>query len=81
MATPSAVSPRYGLGYELPPPAGAHPILMHGGTNHGWSARFLLAPDLGLGIAVLTNSDGTASLRETLKAFRDALVARLQSER
>ncbi len=78
MAQTSELSPRYGLGYGVPPPAEGHVVLMHSGSNIGWRALYMVLPDLGIGIAALTNSDGHAAVDGAVKAFRDALLESLR---
>jgi len=72
----SPASPRYGLGYEVPPPAPTSRVVMHSGSNRGWKADFFALPDDGLGIAVVTNVDGGRTRLEVVKAWRDAVVQR-----
>jgi len=80
LASTSEASPRYGLGLQVLPAAGEHAVLMHTGINHGWHAGVLFVPDLGMGIAVLTNSDGSETLRATLGIFRDAVLRRIEGD-
>ena len=70
MIETQAAAPRYGLGYEVYPPFGPHPVVGHGGSNLGWRANAMAIPSLGLGISVVTNTDGG----ETRKAVVDAFV-------
>lgn len=75
MWSPVAPADRYGLGYEVHPPLGGHPVVAHSGSNFGWKADFIVFPGLGLGIAALTNVDEGKTRRAALTGFRDAVVA------
>lgn len=71
-----AVTPRYGLGYELLPKLTANPIVSHSGSNLGWKANFILFPVEGVGIVVATNSDVGEARKRVLGIWRDAVVAK-----
>lgn len=71
-----AVTPRYGLGYELPPKLTENPIISHSGSNLGWKANFILFPTEGVGIVVATNSDVGETRRKVISIWRDAVVAK-----
>lgn len=75
MGRPWMPAEHYGLGYELPPPLGPHPVLMHTGTNLGWKAHVMVLPSLGVGIAVLSNTDRGETLHAVMGRFRDEVVA------
>ena len=47
----------YGLGYKIMPVSKEVRMLMHDGSNEGWRAIFLIHPQKGDGIVLLTNSD------------------------
>lgn len=79
MWSPQAPADRYGLGYQVHPPLGDHPVVAHSGSNFGWKADFLVFPGLGLGIAALTNVDEGKTRMAALKAFRDAVMAAAKS--
>jgi CubicO group peptidase (beta-lactamase class C family) len=53
---------RYGLGYKLLPVSETLTLIAHDGSNPGWRAMFMAAPDVGVGIVVLTNSDSGGSI-------------------
>lgn len=71
-----AVTPRYGLGYELLPKITANPIISHSGSNLGWKANFILFPTEGVGIVVATNSDVGEARRKIIGIWRDAVMAK-----
>jgi CubicO group peptidase (beta-lactamase class C family) len=52
----------YGLGYKMLPISQNLAMIGHEGTNPGWMATFMAAPDEGIGIVVLTNSDVGGSI-------------------
>ena len=76
MFDPDAVTPRYGLGYELMPKLTGNPIISHSGSNRGWKANFILFPVEGVGIVVATNSDVGETRKKVMGIFRDAVVAK-----
>ncbi len=61
-----------GLGYFTP--RRNLKIRGHGGDNTGWHANFEVAPDLGYGIVILTNSDGGAVVRDWLTCQWEASI-------
>lgn len=67
-------APRYGLGYEVMPPLGPIGIVGHGGSNPGWKTNFMMLPSVGVGIVVMTNTDGGRARMDVLRVFRDAVV-------
>lgn len=67
-------APRYGLGYEVMPPLGLIGIVGHGGSNPGWKTNFMMLPSVGVGIVVMTNTDGGRARMDVLRVFRDAVV-------
>jgi CubicO group peptidase (beta-lactamase class C family) len=71
-----AVTPRYGLGYELLPKLSANPIISHSGSNPGWKANFILFPTEGVGIVVATNSDVGEARKKVISIWRDAVIAK-----
>jgi CubicO group peptidase (beta-lactamase class C family) len=71
-----AVTPRYGLGYELLPRLTANPIVSHSGSNLGWKANFILFPVEGVGIVVATNSDVGEARKKVISIWRDAVVGK-----
>jgi CubicO group peptidase (beta-lactamase class C family) len=71
-----AVTPRYGLGYELLPKLTDNPIISHSGSNLGWKANFILFPTEGVGIVVATNSDIGEARKKVLGVWRDAMLAK-----
>ena len=71
-----AVTPRYGLGYELMPKLTDNPIISHSGSNLGWKANFILFPTEGVGIVVATNSDVGEARKRVISIWRDAVVAK-----
>jgi len=71
-----AVTPRYGLGFELMPRLTANPIIGHSGSNRGWKSNFILFPTEGVGIVVATNSDVGEARQRIIKIWRDAVVAK-----
>lgn len=71
-----AVTPRYGLGYELMPKLNQNPIISHSGSNLGWKANFILFPVEGVGIVVATNSDVGEARKKVMSIWRDAVVAK-----
>ncbi|HEX3282954.1 MAG TPA: serine hydrolase domain-containing protein [Pyrinomonadaceae bacterium] len=71
-----AVTPRYGLGYELLPKLTDNPIISHSGSNLGWKANFMIFPTEGVGIVVATNSDVGEARKKVLSIWRDAVVAK-----
>ncbi len=79
MWSPVAPADRYGLGYQVHPPLGDHPVVAHSGSNFGWKADFIVFPGLGLGIAALTNVDEGKSRMGALKAFREAVMTAAKS--
>lgn len=48
---------RFGLGYKMFPVSKDVRLVTHDGANEGWRAMFLMEPQKGDGIVVLTNSD------------------------
>lgn len=52
----------YGLGYKMLPVSETLTLVGHEGTNPGWRATFMAAPEKGVGIVVLTNSDVGGSI-------------------
>jgi CubicO group peptidase (beta-lactamase class C family) len=71
-----AVTPRYGMGYELMPRLTENPIISHSGSNLGWKANFILFPTEGVGIVVATNSDVGDARKRIISIWRDAVVAK-----
>ncbi|HEX6187257.1 MAG TPA: serine hydrolase domain-containing protein [Pyrinomonadaceae bacterium] len=71
-----AVTPRYGLGYELLPKLTDNPIISHSGSNLGWKANFILFPTEGVGIVVATNSDMGEARKKIISIWRDAVIAK-----
>ena len=71
-----AVTPRYGLGYELLPKLTENPIISHSGSNTGWKANFILFPIEGVGIVVATNSDVGEARKKIMSIWRDAVIAK-----
>lgn len=71
-----AVTPQYGLGFELLPKMTENPIISHSGSNRGWKANFILFPVEGLGIVVATNSDVGEARKKIISIWRDAVVAK-----
>ncbi|HEY5883921.1 MAG TPA: serine hydrolase domain-containing protein [Pyrinomonadaceae bacterium] len=71
-----AVTPRYGLGYELMPKLTGNPIISHSGSNRGWKANFILFPTEGVGIVVATNSDFGEARKKIVSIWRDVVVAK-----
>lgn len=69
MTTAQPAAPRYGLGYEVYPSFGSHPVVGHGGSNLGWKANVMALPSLGLGIAVASNNDGGRARKAVVDAF------------
>lgn len=57
MVTPDDSAVVYGLGYEISRSSDGDALVGHSGSNVGWKANLLLAPNKGIGIAVLTNDD------------------------
>ena len=53
---------RYGLGYKMLPVSESLTLVGHDGANPGWKATFMAAPEKGVGIVVLTNSDVGGSI-------------------
>ncbi|HXG47809.1 MAG TPA: serine hydrolase domain-containing protein, partial [Methylomirabilota bacterium] len=53
---------RYGLGYKIFPVSDTLTMVGHDGSNPGWNAFFMTAPEKGVGIVVLTNSRSGASI-------------------
>lgn len=53
----SASEGRYGLGYFLRPLPNGVPAMGHDGANEGWHSSFLVVPETGDGLVVLTNGD------------------------
>jgi hypothetical protein len=74
-----AVTPRYGLGYELLPKLTDNPIISHSGSNFGWKSNFMLFPIEGVGIVVATNSDIGEARKKVLGIWRDAVVAKYKA--
>lgn len=71
-----AITPRYGLGYELMPKLTENPIISHSGSNLGWKANFILFPIEGVGIVVATNSDVGEARKKIIGIWRDAVFAK-----
>ena len=67
-------TPAYGLGYEVMPSLGPIAIVGHSGSNWGWKTNVMLLPDLGVGIVVMTNTDGGRARTDILRLFRDAVL-------
>ena len=67
-------APRYGLGYEVMPPLGPINIVAHSGSNPGWKTNFMMLPGEGVGIVVMTNTDGGRARMDVLRVFRDAVL-------
>ncbi len=55
MQSPAPASPNYGLGYRIRQQNGMT-FVGHGGANQGWMAQFLVVPQTGDGIIIMTNS-------------------------
>lgn len=53
---------RYGLGYKMFPVSETLTLIGHDGSNPGWKATFMAAPEKGVGIVVLTDSDVGGSI-------------------
>lgn len=53
---------RYGLGYKMLPVSDTLRMIGHDGSNPGWNATFMAAPEKGVGIVVLTNSRAGAAI-------------------
>jgi CubicO group peptidase (beta-lactamase class C family) len=53
---------RYGLGYKILPVSDTLRMIGHDGSNPGWNATFMAAPEKGVGIVVLTNSRGGGTI-------------------
>jgi CubicO group peptidase (beta-lactamase class C family) len=68
-------APAYGLGYEVMPSLGPIGIVGHSGSNPGWKTNFMMLPSVGVGIVVLTNTDGGRARTDVLGVFRDAVIA------
>jgi CubicO group peptidase (beta-lactamase class C family) len=47
----------YGFGYKMFPVSKEVRLISHDGANEGWRAMFLMDPEKGDGIVILTNSD------------------------
>jgi CubicO group peptidase (beta-lactamase class C family) len=63
MITPAPeTADRYGLGYKILPVADTLRMIGHDGSNPGWVATFMAAPEKGVGIMVLTNSRAGAAI-------------------
>ena len=63
MVAPSAeTGGRYGLGYKMLPVSKDLTLIGHDGSNPGWVSTFMAAPEKGVGIVVLTNSDVGGSI-------------------
>jgi CubicO group peptidase (beta-lactamase class C family) len=67
-------APRYGLGYEVMPSLGPIGIVGHSGSNPGWKTNFMMLPSVGVGIVVMTNTDGGRARMDVLRVFRDAVL-------
>jgi CubicO group peptidase (beta-lactamase class C family) len=74
MMRPAEQAPRYGLGYEVMPPLGPIGIVGHSGSNPGWKTNFMMLPTVGVGIVVMTNTDGGRARLDVLRVFRDAVL-------
>jgi CubicO group peptidase (beta-lactamase class C family) len=53
---------KYGLGYKMLPVSQTLTLISHDGSNPGWRATFMAAPEKRVGIVVLTNSDAGGSI-------------------
>src|SRR5581483_12494920 len=63
----------YGLGCQIVSYRG-HKVVLHGGNLVGYSSQVMVAPEDGIGVAILTNLHGTA-LRDTVPlVMLDALL-------
>ena len=59
MLSPAAATDgQYGLGYRTNPPVPGIRLVVHDGSNDGWFALMVVAPDRGDGLVVLTNRQG-----------------------
>lgn len=74
MTRPAENAPRYGFGYEVMPPLGPINIVAHSGSNPGWKTNFMMLPREGVGIVVMTNTDGGRARMDVLRVFRDAVL-------
>jgi CubicO group peptidase (beta-lactamase class C family) len=80
MYQPTAATPHYGLGYQLPPALpGGGLIVAHSGSNRGWRAQFILLPSEGLGIVVASNSDGGQARNATVALWGEVVKDMLAS--
>lgn len=77
MMSPGENSPEYGLGLEIYPPIGKHPVVGHGGSNLGWKANFFVSPTTGDGLAIMTNVDGGKTRMQVVQAFSKYLKQKL----
>ena len=59
-------SPNYGLGYGIFEVLGDKRAVGHGGANAGWMARFLVVPETGDGLVVMTNSTNGGAVHNYL---------------
>ena len=67
MMTPAAASnDTYGLGYGARLMASGHQGWGHGGANRGWIAYYVVVPDTGDGIVVLTNGSNGGAVHEPI---------------
>lgn len=74
MMSPDPVAKSYGMGYEIYPGPNGATFVGHGGSNVGWKSNLLLARDLGVGFAVVTNSDEGTARAALLEVARDAMA-------
>jgi CubicO group peptidase (beta-lactamase class C family) len=78
MQKPVAPSSDYGLGYGVRL-AGGHRMTGHGGANSGWQARFMVAPESGHGLIVMTNASLGFEVHEQLFCAWEQALGRAQT--
>lgn len=72
---PSAVVSTYGLGWFVHDYFG-HKIVQHGGNGEGWTALVWMAPQLRLGVAVLTNMHNSGAPLAIAYSVADRFLGR-----
>ena len=78
MEQPDSVAAVYGLGYEITHSSDGAVIVGHSGSNVGWKADLLIAPDKHVGIAVLTNDDVGRTRSQVVDLARE-LMSRVKT--
>lgn len=68
-AGPAAGPVLYGLGHSVSSTPKGTRIVGHGGSNRGWKATWLAAPDRRMGLVVLTNGDQGNSIGAQLSCL------------